>query len=355
MHDCDVLIVGGGLNGPVLALALAQAGLGSIVLDGRSVASRAEPDFDGRAYALSLSSQRLLAALGLWRELSGHAQPIEAIRISDGRPGEGASRLFLHFDGSEIDEGPMGQIIEDRYLRAALLAAMEAAPSIEHRAGATVVGQAVAPGSVTVTLADGGTADRGAAGRLRRSRQPGCGARRNSAARLGLRADVAGRGRDARAAAPRRGAPVLHAGRPAGDPAVARRSLVDRLDRANRPRPRDRRARRRRISRRAAAAVRRLPGRDRSGRRPVRLSARAVAGRALDRPAAGAGRRRGARHSSAGRSGAEPRVARRGGARGGRGRRPPPRRGHRRGRRAGPLCALAPIRHRRCWRRRPTG
>ena len=36
-RDCDVLIVGGGLNGPVLALALAQGGLRSIVLDAESV------------------------------------------------------------------------------------------------------------------------------------------------------------------------------------------------------------------------------------------------------------------------------------------------------------------------------
>ena len=40
-RDCDVLIVGGGLNGPVLALALAQGGLASIVLDAQSLAARA--------------------------------------------------------------------------------------------------------------------------------------------------------------------------------------------------------------------------------------------------------------------------------------------------------------------------
>jgi 2-octaprenyl-6-methoxyphenol hydroxylase len=154
-RDCDVLIVGGGLNGPVLALALAQAGLSSIVLDAQAVAARAEPGFDGRAYALSLASQRLLGALGLWGGIAQHAQPIEAIRISDGRPGEGASRLFLHFDGQEVDEGPMGHIVEDRFLRRALIEALDAVPAVGHRGGAAVVGQAIGPGAVAATLADG--------------------------------------------------------------------------------------------------------------------------------------------------------------------------------------------------------
>ena len=154
-RDTEVLIVGGGLNGPLLALALAQGGIASVVLDARPREERAAADFDGRAYALSLASQRLLAALGLWRAVAPHAQPIEAIRISDGRPGEGASRLFLHFDGQEVDEGPMGQIVEDRFLRRALIAAVEGAPAVEHRAGAEVVGQAIGLGAAGVTLADG--------------------------------------------------------------------------------------------------------------------------------------------------------------------------------------------------------
>jgi 2-octaprenyl-6-methoxyphenol hydroxylase len=154
--ECDVLIVGGGLNGPVLALALAQGGLTSVVLDAQSRAARADPEFDGRAYALAAGSRRMLGALGLWPGLAPRAQPIEAIRISDGRPGEGASRLFLHFDGAEIDEGPMGHILEDRFLRGALLEAMDAEPLVSHRAGVAVVGQRVEPGRVEAELADGG-------------------------------------------------------------------------------------------------------------------------------------------------------------------------------------------------------
>lgn len=153
--DCDVIIVGGGLNGPLLALALAQGGLASVVLDAQSEEARAEPGFDGRAYALALGSRRLLAALGLWRGVAGHAQPIEAIRISDGRPGEGASPWFLHFDGQEVDEGPMGHILEDRWLRRALLDAMAAEPLVTHRPSAPVVAQAVRPGWAAVTLAGG--------------------------------------------------------------------------------------------------------------------------------------------------------------------------------------------------------
>lgn len=154
-RDSDVLIVGGGLNGPLLALALAQGGIASTVIDARPREERAAEDFDGRAYALSLASRRMLAALGLWRGLAPQAQPIERIAISDGRPGEGASPLALHFDGQEIDEGPMGHVLEDRYLRAGLLAAMDDAPLVTHRAGCAVVGQEIGPGNAAVVLADG--------------------------------------------------------------------------------------------------------------------------------------------------------------------------------------------------------
>ena len=153
--DCDVLIVGGGLNGPALAIALASAGLSSIVLDAQPRAPREASDFDGRAYALSLSSRRMLEALGIWATVRDEAQPIEEIKISDGRAGEGASPLFLHFDSAEIDEGPMGHILEDRYIRRALMAAMEASPLIEVRDATRVTGQTPAGTGVSVTLEDG--------------------------------------------------------------------------------------------------------------------------------------------------------------------------------------------------------
>lgn len=151
----DILIVGGGLNGPALALALAEAGLGVVVLDALPGETRYDAGFDGRSYALALASQRLLAAIGLWPGIAGRAQPILEIVASDGRPGEGPSPFFLHFDHAEIEEGPMGFMIEDRYLRRALIDAMEASPRIEHRAGAEVVAQGAGPAGATVTLASG--------------------------------------------------------------------------------------------------------------------------------------------------------------------------------------------------------
>ena len=70
-RDADILIVGGGLNGPALGLALAQAGLRVVVADARPAPARAEAGFDGRAYALAIASQRLLAGIGVWPRLAG--------------------------------------------------------------------------------------------------------------------------------------------------------------------------------------------------------------------------------------------------------------------------------------------
>ncbi len=155
-HDADILIVGGGLNGPCLAIALAKSGLRSIVIDALPEETRMGAEFDGRSYALALASVRMLGALGLWGRLEDHAQPMLEIKASDGRAGEGAAPQFLHFDHAEIEEGPMGHMLEDRYLRRALIEAMEEDARITHMPGTTVVAQ-VTDGAASATLDDGRT------------------------------------------------------------------------------------------------------------------------------------------------------------------------------------------------------
>mgnify|MGYP003632557099 CR=1 FL=1 len=148
--NADALIVGGGLTGPLTALALSRAGITSLVLDARPRADFDDAAFDGRSYAMALGSVRLMRNLGLWDGLAADAQPIIGIRASDGRAGEGASPLHLAFDAAEIGEPFMGQMIEDRHLRPALLTACDADPRVEMRFGVTVTDQTAEGATVRV-------------------------------------------------------------------------------------------------------------------------------------------------------------------------------------------------------------
>ena len=132
----DLAVVGAGLNGSLLALAAGEAGLDTVIVDRLPLKSFAEAGFDGRTTAIAYTSQRLFAALGVWPEVAGDAEPILDIRISDaghdGRP----SPMFLHFDHREAaaeDEAPapMGWIVENRFLRSALLRRLTACPHVE--------------------------------------------------------------------------------------------------------------------------------------------------------------------------------------------------------------------------------
>lgn len=154
MLDTDILIAGGGLNGPALGIALAQAGLRVTVVDARPAPARAEAGFDGRAYALALASKRLLTVTGIWPRISNY-QPILKIKASDGVAGQGPSPFWLGFDSAELEEGPMGFMVEDRHLYAAFLEAMQDTPGLTLLSGETVSEQQVTPHGVTVTLASG--------------------------------------------------------------------------------------------------------------------------------------------------------------------------------------------------------
>src|SRR5690606_34855365 len=109
--DADVIVTGGGLSGPALALALARAGLTVTVIDAQPATARAEAGFDGRAYALALASKRRREAVVVWDRVAANAQPILEIKTSDGRPGEGPSRFFLHFDAADTDAGPLALMV----------------------------------------------------------------------------------------------------------------------------------------------------------------------------------------------------------------------------------------------------
>jgi 2-octaprenyl-6-methoxyphenol hydroxylase len=162
--DVDVIIAGAGIAGATLALALNQAGLKPVLIDPVMFDAQVAPAFDGRASAIAYAAFRQWRALGVGEALAPHAQRIEQILVTDGStPGAAsgpASPFFLRFDSAEIadsSEGePLGYLLENRHIRAALAQAILEA-GITVLAPAKVASAAFSPREAVVTLADGRT------------------------------------------------------------------------------------------------------------------------------------------------------------------------------------------------------
>jgi 2-octaprenyl-6-methoxyphenol hydroxylase len=113
--DCDVLIVGGGLVGSLLANALSELPLRIVLVEARRIEALEQPSFDGRATALANGSQRVLEQLGLWEAVRAEAQAIRHIHIGQ-RGRFGAARI----DAREEGVPALGYTVENRKLGAAL-------------------------------------------------------------------------------------------------------------------------------------------------------------------------------------------------------------------------------------------
>jgi 2-octaprenyl-6-methoxyphenol hydroxylase len=133
--EVDICIVGAGPVGGALACRLAQEGVRTAIIDRAALPPMEHPDFDGRAYAIAAGPRRVLEEAGLWDRLPFVPGPIRDIRVSDGRLGRPASRLFLHFDSREIAEGDpdaaFGWMVEARSLRMAINARMPTLGSLQ--------------------------------------------------------------------------------------------------------------------------------------------------------------------------------------------------------------------------------
>ena len=125
MTQADVIILGGGLVGLTLAIALDRHGLSSIVVDPADPRTTLSPQYDGRATAVASASWRMLEAIGVGERLQGQGCPIRSIRVSDGLEPGG-----LVFDPPAGDD-PLGIMFENRLLRTALRDTALAAKNIE--------------------------------------------------------------------------------------------------------------------------------------------------------------------------------------------------------------------------------
>ncbi len=147
----DVAIVGAGLVGATLACALARHGIRTVLVDRIDPARQLAEDFDGRASAVALSSQRFLRAIGLWAHTATQNEPIREIRVSENR-----SPFYLHYDHAAIGDEPLGFMVENRHLRLALAKEMAAlGETLTIIAPADVAGLVQTADAATVTLHDG--------------------------------------------------------------------------------------------------------------------------------------------------------------------------------------------------------
>ena len=150
MHD--VVIVGGGLAGLSMAVALGRSGLSVAVIDREDPSAAFTAEYDGRAIAVAFASWQLFRAVGAWQYMEDHAQPMNDIMITDG-----AAPVFLQFEHDAVGSDPFGYMVEMRHLRAGLAKAVADCDCVALIAPKNVDHLDVEPGHASVVLEDGST------------------------------------------------------------------------------------------------------------------------------------------------------------------------------------------------------
>ena len=111
----DLIIVGGGMVGASLALALKNSQLNVALIEAFSIKTDQQPSYDDRGIALSYGSQRIFETMGLWEQFAPHATAIADIHVSD-RGHFGVTRLSAEQEkvpalGQVILARAMGQVL----------------------------------------------------------------------------------------------------------------------------------------------------------------------------------------------------------------------------------------------------
>lgn len=113
--DFDVIVIGAGPIGLCSAIALAQAEFKVALVEKSDLAPIEHPKHDGRGYAISHGTMRILKNLGLWEHLIEEPSPIKSIYVQ-----EQNTPFFLTFFAHDVREDAMGYLVESHVLRGAI-------------------------------------------------------------------------------------------------------------------------------------------------------------------------------------------------------------------------------------------
>jgi 2-octaprenyl-6-methoxyphenol hydroxylase len=148
----DVLIIGGGLVGASLAIALDNAGLRVALVEAAPPRVDLQPSYDERNLALARATVNALTAIGVWAHVGARATPIRKVHVS--RQGEfGAVRL----DAARHGVDAFGAVLPARELGNGLLARLDGCRELVRYAPAKLDAITTDTNAITATLAtDGG-------------------------------------------------------------------------------------------------------------------------------------------------------------------------------------------------------
>ena len=125
----SVLIVGGGMTGATLALAISRLTGGALpvhLIEAQDPHSSRHPGFDDRAIALAAGTCQQLARIGIWQRLAERATPIQRVHVSDrGHAG------FVNLAAADYGLSALGQVVELHDVGQRLFGLLREAPGAE--------------------------------------------------------------------------------------------------------------------------------------------------------------------------------------------------------------------------------
>jgi 2-octaprenyl-6-methoxyphenol hydroxylase len=145
--EYDVIIVGGGMVGASLAIALAGTSSKLAIIEASTPKSGPQPSYDDRGLALTLSSQRVLNGLGLWEQISATSNPVTHVHVSDQH-----HFGFVRLHAELLHLTALGYVITARELGHILLEKIGLAENIDLVCPVTVTGVENKKDSVNVTV-----------------------------------------------------------------------------------------------------------------------------------------------------------------------------------------------------------
>lgn len=148
----NVIIVGGGMAGATLALAISSLSQGkvSVSLIEASLPEGMHPGFDARAIALAHGTCQYLSSIGIWPAFADCVTPINHVHVSDrGHAG------FVNIQAKDYHIAELGNVIELHEAGTRLFSLLRKAPGVTVHCPAKVEQVERSLESVTVTLDNG--------------------------------------------------------------------------------------------------------------------------------------------------------------------------------------------------------